>query len=88
MKKRKFGIIIVALILIVVGFGLFVGGMVAAGGLEATKAALFHHEDILGKEFHFDISEDGVDFDIDFDRDGLDFDLDIEDEGVDLEFTI
>ena len=31
MKKRKFGIIIVALILIVVGFGLFVGGMVAAG---------------------------------------------------------
>ena len=88
MKKRKFGIIIAALVLIVAGLGLFIGGIVAAGGVEATKEALFRHDNFLEKEFHLDINEDGMDFDIDFDRHGLDFDLAIEDEGVDLEFTI
>ena len=88
MKKRKFGVIIAALILIISGICLFVGGMIAAGGIEAAKEAFFKHGNILGNEFHFDINEDGVDFDIDFDRDGLDIDFDIEDEDTDLEFTI
>jgi len=86
MKKRKFGIVIVALILIVMGFCLFFGGIVAVGGVAAAKEALFQHENILRRDFHFEIDEDGIDFEFDFDENGIDFNID--DERIDFDFSI
>ena len=75
-------------ILIVSGICLFIGGVIASGGIKATKEALFQHEEILEKHFQFDVDEDGWNFRIDFDEDGFDFDLDLEDEGLDFDITI
>ena len=86
MKKRKFGVVIAAFILIVSGICLFVGGLIASGGIKAAKEALFQHEDMIGKHFHFDIDEDGWDFGFDLDED--DFDIDLDDIDVDLDITI
>lgn len=67
MKKSKIGIIIVALVMIIAGLGLFVGGVMAVGGVSAAKDAMFHHgvdiEDVLEQE----LEEDGFDIDLDID---------------------
>ena len=59
MKNKKFRIVIVALILIVAGICLFVGGLIWAGGIKAVKETFFQ-QDIDGFDFDFD-----YDFDVD-----------------------
>lgn len=52
MKKFIKGLAVAAVIMIVLGIGLFVGGAAAMGGMHAARAAL------TGYEFYF--NEDGV----------------------------
>lgn len=52
MKKLIKGALITAVVLIVIGTGLFIGGSVALGGVQAAGAAL--------KGYEFYINDDGV----------------------------
>lgn len=54
MKKIIKGFVITAVVMIVVGIGLFIGGIVSAGGVSAARSALD------GYEFYFD--DDGIHF--------------------------
>lgn len=55
MKKLTKGLIIAAVLMILIGIGLFIGGIMAAGGVAATRTALSGYE--------FVIDEDGLDVD-------------------------
>lgn len=61
MKKLIKGLIITSVVLIVIGIGLFIGGIAAAGGVVAARDA------IIGKGinhiYEFEVDEDGFDFD-------------------------
>lgn len=63
MKKSKMGIIITALIMIVAGSCLCIGGVMAAGGLNAAKNALIDSNIKLNHIFEFEVDEDGFDID-------------------------
>lgn len=54
MKKIIKGFVITAVVMIVVGIGLFIGGIVSAGGISAARSALD------GYEFYFD--DEGIHF--------------------------
>ena len=62
MKKSTIGVLIAAAVMIVAGIGLCIGGVMAAGGMEAAKDMLYGS----GVDFDhvFELDEDG--FDIDF----------------------
>ncbi len=56
MKKSTGKIVIVALILITVGIGLFIGGIFAVGGMAAAKEGLAEHGVFIDRGFHIDIN--------------------------------
>ncbi|MBQ8857441.1 MAG: DUF4097 family beta strand repeat protein [Lachnospiraceae bacterium] len=62
MKKSTIGVVIAATVLIVSGIGLFIGGMMAAGGVDAAKDIIVGN----GINGMFDINWDEDGFDIDF----------------------
>ncbi len=56
MKKCTGKVVIVALILITVGIGLFIGGIFAVGGIGAAKRSLAEHGVFIDRGFHVDIN--------------------------------
>ena len=56
MKKSTGKVIIVALVLITIGIGLFIGGVFAVGGITAAKAGLSEHGVFIDKGMHIDIN--------------------------------
>ncbi len=64
MKKSTVRIIVIALIMITVGIGLFVGGMIASGGVSAVRDVMRHG---IGEKhvYEFEWDEDGFDIDLD-----------------------
>ena len=64
MKKSTIGVIIAAVVMIVGGIGLIFGGVLAVGGIEAAKAAVFGSGIDLNHVFEFEIDEDGFDIDL------------------------
>ena len=56
MKKSTIGVIIAAVILIIVGGGLFVGGMIAIGGIGAAREVLAKHGVFIDHGFQVDIN--------------------------------
>ena len=57
MKKSKIGIVIVALVMIVVGVGLFVGGVISAGGISVAKDELAKQGVHLDNGFRVEINK-------------------------------
>ncbi len=60
MKKTTGKVIIVALVLVTVGIGLFIGGVFAVGGIAAAKAGLSEHGVFIDKGMHIDINRSRV----------------------------
>ena len=54
MKKSSKGVIIIAVILIISGIALIIGGMAASGGISTLKENLFKLEDEMDDVFEFD----------------------------------
>ena len=65
MKKTTIGVIIVAVVMIVAGIGLCIGGIAAAGGVEAARDEIFRSGIDLGHMYRIEIDEDGLDIDFD-----------------------
>ncbi len=64
MKKSTGKVVIVALILITVGIGLFIGGIFAVGGIAAAKRSLAEHGVYIdrGLEIEIDPFDEIIDF--------------------------
>lgn len=56
MKKSTIGVIIAAVVLIIIGGGLFIGGVLASGGIEVAREELAKHGVFIEEGFHFDIN--------------------------------
>ena len=74
MKKSTIGVLIVSVLLIIGGMGLFVGGLVSVGGPEAAKRVLDENGISLLDELHIDMKNG--DFDLDFDSGRVKIDMD------------
>lgn len=72
MKKSSKGVIIIAIILIISGIALIIGGMAASGGVSTLRENLFRLEDELDHIFEFDQDQ----FDIEFDNGRFHFEFD------------
>ena len=75
MKKSSKGVIIIAVILIISGIALIIGGMAASGGISTLRENLFKLEDEMDDVFEFDNDQ----FDIEFDNGHFHFELDNDD---------
>lgn len=56
MKKSTIGVIIAAVSLIIIGGGLFVGGIIATGGIRVAKEELAEHGVFIEDGFHVEIN--------------------------------
>ena len=56
MKKSTGKVVVVAIVLITVGIGLFIGGVFAVGGIAAAKEKLAEHGVFIDKGIHVDIN--------------------------------
>ena len=65
MKKKTLGVVITAVVLIVAGTSLCIGGVAAAGGVDAAKDAIFRSGIDFSHIYTIEKDEDG--WDIDFD---------------------
>ena len=65
MKKTTIGVIIVAVVMIVAGIGLCIGGIAAAGGAEAARDEIFRSGIDWSHVHRIEIDEDGLDIDFD-----------------------
>ena len=65
MKKTTIGVIIVALVMIVAGIGLCIGGIAVAGGVEAARDEIFRSGIDWSHVHRIEIDEDGLDIDFD-----------------------
>ena len=97
MKKSKIGIVIIAIVLITVGLGLFIGGVISVGGMTAAKDVLEKQGVYFDNGFQIDIHR-GKSFDDNekvkiFDRESKTFStenvrkLDLEAGGAEIEFV-
>ena len=57
MKKSTGKVIIVALVLITIGIGLFIGGIFAVGGIAAAKEGLKEHGVFIENGFQIDVRQ-------------------------------
>ena len=75
MKKSTIGALIAAAVLIIGGVGLFVGGLISIGGLEAANRVLNEHGIEIFDELDIDFDEGDFDIDIDSGRVRIDMDF-------------
>ena len=64
MKKTTIGVIIVAVVMIVAGIGLCIGGIAVAGGAEAARDEIFRSGIDWSHVHRIEIDEDGLDIDL------------------------
>ena len=75
MKKSTIGVLIAAAVLIIGGIGLFVGGLVSLGGLEAANRVLNEHGIEILDELDIDFDEGNFYIDIDSGKVKIDMDF-------------
>lgn len=68
MKKSTIRVLIAAMVLIIGGIGLFVGGLISLGGLEAAERILNEHEIEILDQLDIDFDDGKFDIDIDSGR--------------------
>lgn len=75
MKKSTIRILVVSLLLILIGFCLFFGGLASAGGMQAVERVLEEHEIEFLDELDIDLHEGEFDIDINSGRVRIDMDF-------------